>query len=388
MGFSSVRFGDGPAYLFAARELLRTGHYPLATEPFSFRAPGYPVFLVAATLGNPGRIAVAKIANAVAGALAALLLAAISSRIFGRRPLAMATGAAAALDPGLLYLSTDIQSEPLFLLLLLCAGFLLLAAADRPSSNLAVLAGASAALAALTRPSALVLAPLLLAPSADTRHPRRVRRHLALSALLGFLLVLFPWALRNAAVFGELLPVNDAAGSAFYQGNSDWAVRFYEVRNRGDYRKWSGAMFADLKRQTAELERTGRGSPAERSRYFFRKALEERSGDPVGWLRLFARKAWDWVRPYASPLFWPSSTVWATGAFYAALTILGALGLAAAPRPGVRLFVLFFLGITMIAHVALIVVWRYRIPYWDPVLLLYGVSAGDTLLSRWKPSRS
>ena len=30
--------------------------------------------------------------------------------------------------------------------------------------------------------------------------------------------------------------------------------------------------------------------------------------------------------------------------------------------------------VTMAVHVALIVVWRYRIPYWDPVLLLYAVS--------------
>jgi hypothetical protein len=32
-----------------------------------------------------------------------------------------------------------------------------------------------------------------------------------------------------------------------------------------------------------------------------------------------------------------------------------------------------------------LVVWRFRVPYWDPVLLLYGVfGAGGTLLERWK----
>jgi hypothetical protein len=29
----------------------------------------------------------------------------------------------------------------------------------------------------------------------------------------------------------------------------------------------------------------------------------------------------------------------------------------------------------MAAHVAIIVVWRYRIPYWDPVLILYAALA-------------
>jgi carbon starvation protein len=36
------------------------------------------------------------------------------------------------------------------------------------------------------------------------------------------------------------------------------------------------------------------------------------------------------------------------------------------------LAVLFILVVSMAAHVVLQVVWRYRLPYWDPVLLLYG----------------
>src|SRR5262249_2911545 len=171
-GFSPLRCGDARAYLFAATELVRTGHYPAKTEPFYFRAPGYPVFLVAATLGDPSRIALAKIANAALGAAAAVLLMALSAAIFRPRWAALATGLAAAIHPGFVFLCTDVQSEPLFLLFLLAAGWCLLIAADRPSSNLAILAGAAVGLAALTRPSALVLAPLLLAPLADRQRPR------------------------------------------------------------------------------------------------------------------------------------------------------------------------------------------------------------------------
>jgi hypothetical protein len=129
---------------------------------------------------------VAKIANAVLGALGALLVAALSARIFRRRGLAIAAGVLAALHPTLVLVSSDVQSEPLFVVLLLSAGYLLLAATDRPSSNLAVLAGAFLALAALTRSSALMLAPLLLAPLWDGRYPRRASAHIAFSALLGF----------------------------------------------------------------------------------------------------------------------------------------------------------------------------------------------------------
>jgi 4-amino-4-deoxy-L-arabinose transferase-like glycosyltransferase len=369
----------------AAREIVRTGSYPLATERLYFRAPGYPVFLTLATLGHPGASwapAAAKAANAVLGALAALLLAAISARLFRRRWIAIATGLAAAIHPGLVSLSDGVESEPLFLVLLLSAGFLLLAAVDRPSSNLGVAAGIVLALAALTRPSALAVAPFLAAPLFDRRYPPRARAHLAASAFLGFALALAPWTLRNALVFHEFLPVNDAAGSAFYQGNSDWTVQFYRLRDREEYAAWSHAMFTDLERETAELERAGL-SPAERSRHFVRKAIEERRGDPAGWARLLLYKARDFARPGPSPMFWPRPVVLSVSVFGAAVSFLAVIGLATAPRRGAAALAVAFLLVTMAIHVLLIVVWRYRIPYWDPVLLLYAVPGGAKIVGRW-----
>ena len=47
---------------------------------------------------------------------------------------------------------------------------------------------------------------------------------------------------RNALVIHEFLQVNDAAGSAFYQGNSNWMVRFYELKSLEEYRRWSAAI--------------------------------------------------------------------------------------------------------------------------------------------------
>jgi 4-amino-4-deoxy-L-arabinose transferase-like glycosyltransferase len=384
-GFATVRFGDARAYLYAAGELAREGRYPLSTEPFYFRAPGYPVFLAVATLGRPDSVPRAKVATAVVGSFAAPLLAILSVRIFRRRAVALATGAAAALHPAFLWHSADIQSEPLFTTLLLAAGLLLLVAADRPSTTLALLAGALLALAALTRASALALAPFLAAPLFDRRYPFRARAHLAGAAVLGFALTLAPWTARNALVFGDLVPVNDAAGNAFYQGNSDWAVRFFEVRSRDEYLRWVDAMHRDMARQTEELRAAGRTSPSERSRFFVSRAIAERRADPAGWLRLFVRKSWEWLRPYPTPWFWRPGIVATVGVFYVVLFAAAVVGLVSGPRPGVRAFALALLAVSMAAHVLLLVVWRYRVPYWDPVLLLYGVfGAGGTLLERWK----
>jgi hypothetical protein len=380
-----VRFGDARAYLFAASEIVHTGRYPLSTEPFYFRAPGYPFFLGLATLGHPESVARAKLATAVVGAITAPLLALLSARIFGRRRIAVWTGVAAALHPAFLWNGADVQSESLFTTLLLAAGFLLLVATDRPSSTIAVAAGGTLALAALTRASALALVPLLLAPLLDRRYPIRARTHIAGAALLGFALALAPWVARNFVVFREPLLVNDASGSVFYQGNSDWEVRFFRIRTRDEYFRWVEAMHQDLARQTEELRRRGKTSPAERSRYFMARAIAERKADPGSWPRLLLRKSWEWLRPYPTPWFWPRSVVITVGVFYTLLFAAAAAGFVSAPRPGVRAFTLSVLAISMAAHVLILVVWRFRVPYWDPPLLLYGAfGAGGTLLERWK----
>ena len=381
-GFETLRFGDARAYLFAATELVRTGHYPHRTDLFGFRAPGYPLFLVLATGGRPGHIAAVKVANDVVGALAVLVLAALAGRLFRIRRAAILTGVAAAIHPGFLSLSADVQSEPLFLLLLLAAGFLLLAASDRPSSNLALSSGAALAAAALTRPSALILVPLLAAPMLDVRYPRRARVHLAASAAAGFCLLLAPWTLRNALVYREFVPIDDEGGGNFYQGNSDWTVRFYEVRTPGQYKAWSAAMLSDMEEQTRAAEAASLGSPTATSRFLIHQALQQRRGDRAGWLRLELHKTLDWLRPYPNPMFWPAWIVWSVGLFTGALTLLAAAGMAMAPRFGATAFVLVYLSITMLFHVVMLVVWRYRIPYWDPVILLYGAFGAAELLRR------
>src|SRR5262249_53736280 len=156
--------------------------------------------------------AVAKVANAVLGAFAAWLIAVLGARLFRRRSVALAAGFVAAIDPSLVFVSSDVQTEPLFLALLLAAGFLLLVCVDRPSSNFGVLAGLLLGLAILTRPSALALVPLLLAPLGDRRYPVRARAHLAGSALLGLALGLAPWVIRNAVVYRDFILVSDVGG--------------------------------------------------------------------------------------------------------------------------------------------------------------------------------
>lgn len=382
VGFSLVQFGDAPAYLFAARTLAESGRYPTTTDVGFFRAPGYPAFLVLATLGKPDALIVAKLANVALGAIAVILLVALSARIFRDRRVAILTGAVGAFAPGLILISSDVQSEPLFLVLLLACAFLLLAAADRPSSSLALFAGGALGLAALTRPTALAFFPFLLAPLADRRYPFRIRGHIAGAALLGAVAAVAPWTVRNAVVFREFVPISDAGGRAFYEGNSVWARRYYELKNREEYRRWVEAEDRDIRERLGRLEANGPLSPGRRSRAFREMALEDIGKNPGATAILLARKSWFWLRPYPTTWFRSPGVVWATGIYYGALFVLAAAGLAHPLRPGVRLFAVGVLFVSFAAHVMLIVVWRYRIPFWDPVLLLYAVPAGARLVGR------
>ncbi len=373
VGFSSLRFGDAAPYLAAAAEIAEHGRYPDRTEAFFFRPPGYPLFLAAVTLGRTDRIPVAKVANTLLGSGAAVLLALLSARIFRRRGVGVATGVVAAVFPSFVLLATDVQSEPLFLLFLLLSGAWLLAAADRGSPGAALGAGAALGLAALTRPSALALAPLLAAFLLDRRHARRAGLRLSGMALAGLLLCLAPWTLRNALRFHELIPVSDAAGVSLYAGNSRWTESFYRVRSRQEYLRWLEDFDHDLKTHLAQFDEEGKRSPGQRSAAYARLGIDESLADPAGSARRLAMKAWHWVRPYPTPWFWPPAIVAGIGVIYAGLYVLAARGLLRAPRRGVTAFCVAALALSMVAHVLLQVVWRYRVPYWDPILLLYGV---------------
>jgi 4-amino-4-deoxy-L-arabinose transferase-like glycosyltransferase len=379
---SASRFADAPAYLLAARSLATTGTYPLRTEPYLFRPPGYPFFLAIATLGHPETIAACRLVTAAAGALAPVLLAALSARLFRRRKLALATGILAAVSPTFVLVASEIQSESLYLVFLLASAFLLLAASDRPSSNLAVLSGASLALAALTRSSALALVPFLAAPWFDRRHPRRANVHVVFSALLGFGLVLGPWTARNALVFHELILVNDGAGYVFYGRKSEAALSLVRARDRAELARAVTDVERSRERLIASLPEEVRSSPGKLSRALTEAALAERRADPPGTGRLLVWEAWTWLRPYPDPRFWPPAAVMAVGAGFTALYVLAAVGLARAERRGSAVFGVVFLAATMLVHVALGASWRYRTTSWDPVLLLYGAFGAASLVAR------
>lgn len=328
LGFGGHRFGDAAAYQRAAGALWSTGTYPTRTDPFLLRPPGYPAFLAISTWGHPDWIVFDKVVNAVLGALAVVVLASLALRVLRSLRSARIAAALAVVNPSFLLLSSDVRSESLFLLLLLVAGFLSLVAVDRPSSGCGILAGVALALAALTRPSALALTPLLAAPTFDRRFPPAIRRVLAGSACFGFVVALAPWTIRNAVRFHALIPVRDGGGLVFYHGHS-----------------W-------IRAHTREE------------------------------LGMIASRSGQWLRPGANPHAWPKMVVRASAAWYLALASLAAFGMSRSERRGVLALALATLVISFGVHVATLGSVRSRAVYWDPVLILYAAAAISSVAGR------
>ncbi len=248
-----------------------------------FRPPLYPWFL-AATFALPGPdLVAAAAAQAMLGALTAVLLAGIARHRFGRTA-GWATGALAALAWPLLFYARELLITPLELFLVAA----LLRVWDRagPASGPGRWAaiGALAGAAALARPNLLSVVPAAALVAALAHGRGGARRALALVA--GAALVISPITIRNRIVSGEWVLLATQGGLNLWIGNhpdSDGMTAtlpgFSSWRNE-DVSAW--------------LART-EGRPftaAEEDAYFRARFLAQVRDDPASFLRGLARKAY------------------------------------------------------------------------------------------------
>jgi len=241
---------DPDAYVAHAETLLQTGGYnvPDTNQPTAFRPPLYPILLAGLkwlrlkTLFSIGTINVLS---------AALLIIATwwMARVVGLRGIFPAIAAAAAgMDPLLLRYSGLPMTEVLTAALLTFAVLQVLktqlcqSAADcdindqRQSLRSAVVAGICFGLAGLCRPVALITCAVLTLAQILTLlwhwlyHRRQAAEDSTYTARRAVLIVLpaivaglvmTPWVIRNAVVFGKFIPATTHGGYTLLLGNND-----------------------------------------------------------------------------------------------------------------------------------------------------------------------
>jgi 4-amino-4-deoxy-L-arabinose transferase-like glycosyltransferase len=209
--------------------------YQGITEPTAFHPPAWPYLLsgvswfggTGAPVGQMGGhdYTAHRLTGAVCGTVVVILLGYLARRVGGDR-VGVVAATIAAFYPILIADDGSLLSESLYGVFI--AGTLVLAyrLIDKPTSGRALALGAAIALATLTRVEAWLLLLFLVVPLAG--FPRRWLRprippRLVGVAALGFLLVVFPWLLRDWKVFGKPVPISTGAGAVIAGANCDKA---------------------------------------------------------------------------------------------------------------------------------------------------------------------
>ncbi len=253
-----------------------------------YQAPAYPYFLglIYTLLGRD--LLLARVVQAVLGALSCLLLGFAGKRFFGRSAGLVAAGILAIYPPAVFF-DGLIQKTSLALFWMCLLLWLLGLQLHRPRGWRWLLVGMVLGLFALTRENALVLALVVLgwALLNFRNAPWRQKRNWAAAVVAGLLIVFYPVAFRNYCVGGVWATTTVQAGPNFYIGNHPGATGLYKPLVRGHESPPFERADAKLLAEQATGETL---SDLEVSRFWLNKAWDYIRTQPHDWLELMGRK--------------------------------------------------------------------------------------------------
>ena len=215
---SVARLSIDELYHYKWAALIATGDI-FANAPY-FRAPFYPFLLAFLLKISAGSLVFVRLVQLLAGCVSILLVYRLAERMAGRTA---ATWAAALylLYPMTTYFEGELLLDSLFVLFLLACLYFMLSPTEKRGRSLAC--GLFFALAAITRPTILVFAPLIAVyylrhwGRKETRREsiRNVVTCAAISAL-----VMAPITIINFAASKQFILVSYQGGINFYIGNN------------------------------------------------------------------------------------------------------------------------------------------------------------------------
>lgn len=195
-----------------------------AGKPTASRPPLYPALLAGVYRVAGFRPEAGKIVQILLGGAIVFLTYLLARRLFTEGA-ALAAAAIAALNPSLVFISSYLLAENLYVVLLLSFLVLFARRAAKPlSRGVCAAGGFLLGLASLARPNAFPFAVLAAACcalfGAGGRGARLARAALFLGAVFA---AIAPWAARNEARFGKPVLFTTHGGITFYQGNNSLA---------------------------------------------------------------------------------------------------------------------------------------------------------------------
>ncbi len=270
--------------LFADTIADGDGYIRPTGEKFAYYPVGYPATVAGLKkaqdiVGVDRSIFAIKMMNGVFGAITAVLLYLLASRLFDRRT-GVAAGALLAVFPSQVYYTGTVLSEPLFTLMWVGALTVLLWKPwSRDGMPWPQLFGAGLVLsyATMTRGITLLFPALLLAVWLFQLRSKRRALIQALIVWAGIAVLVLPWSIRNTVAFGQLTGPSTNVGDDLCIGNYLGAQGAFTLQGK------CFANDAGKTPQQVELDRNSEG---------VRIAVRDVASHPFRMPKLIAQKAY------------------------------------------------------------------------------------------------
>lgn len=310
VGARSPRILADPAIYYAAALQIAhgDGYVSFNGHPTAYYPPGYPWFLGSLQwllervgLGSHTVGATAVAQSLLSGvAIAAVIVA--GDRLGGRRA-GLLAGSIVALWPNLVVHASLMLSETLFLTLVsvALAGIVTMVDDDgRLVSWRAVIAGGALGAATLVRPQVLMVGVAVVVAWAVCRVPLRDLARRTAVLVVGVVVVVAPWTIRNAVVFGSFVPVSTNDGDNLCVGFNADATGYFMIPSGCDTGElYVASTAAELRRQAVTRDRAFafvREHPGELPVLTWKKLWYTYRADTDGiWASIsFGRDPWLW----------------------------------------------------------------------------------------------
>jgi len=360
--------GDANGYWELAGNLAAGRDYAIHTPPrYVLRTPGFPLLLAACRMLGGDSLLFARCVLAVVGTVCCLLAFLLAERLFDKRVALLAT-TWLAVHPIHIGNSVLILSETWFACWMLVSLLALhqlwtLAGKTAQTRRLAVwglLTGISIAITMLVRPGFLLWLPVTASAAAlpVLRGPQQRRwtegALTVMCILVGFTVVVAPWAIRNQRVTGHLVLTSLWSGPSLYDGlNPDADGR-------------SDMTFFDTDRVMTKM------SEFQMNEHYKQKALDFAVTHPGRAVRLAFPKAWQFLQPIPNSLAERGWAIW-VGCLTLWVALLGgvlmAVGVGRTQWPQLLLTagpLCLFLAV----HMVFVGSVRYRLPLEFPLTIL------------------
>jgi hypothetical protein len=264
-------------YQRLATTLAKHGVYGLnANSPNAFWPPGWPVVLAGLYALTGPNAQLGEMVGAILQCGAILIAAVVACRLLRPRFAIAAVAVMCFYPSGIAYasvLGTENLAAPLF------TGLVALLAFTRPSVRTAVAAGLLVGALLVVRGeygvAMGVVAAIWLVRGVDLRRLAAV----SVVAVAGALVFVAPWTARNAATFGEFIPISTNGGFTFYFAT--------QVPRFGPTPPPRPALNV-----FARLGKTSSTAPAANGDQYWRLGWEAVKKDPAGWLKLDVKRAY------------------------------------------------------------------------------------------------